>query len=297
MPNHFLTVRDYSTETLLALLQDARDLKADLKNGTSQRRLAGKSVAMIFQKPSNRTRVSFEVGIAQLGAQPLMLKEEEIGMGSRETIADVARVLSRYVDMVMIRPYYHSDILEFAHYSTIPVINGLSDLYHPCQACADMLTVLEHKGGCDGVRFCYIGDGNNVCNSLIAISARLSVDLVVCCPPGYEPTITHDRESYQVIHDPAAAIAGADVIYTDVWVSMAAPDAELHGVSDFVGYTVTEELLQTADSKAIFMHCLPAHRGEEVEAEVVDGPQSVVFDQAENRLHAQKAILSFLAGS
>lgn len=297
MPSHFLTVRDYSTETLLALLEDARELKAELKNGTSHRRLAGKSVAMIFQKPSNRTRVSFEVGISQLGAQPLMLKEEEIGMGSRETIADVSRVLSRYVDMVMIRPFYHSDILEFAHHSAIPVINGLSDLYHPCQACSDMLTVLEHKGGFAGVRFCYIGDGNNVCNSLIAISARLGVDLVVCCPPGYEPTITHDRDSYQVIHDPAAAIAGADVVYTDVWVSMAAPDAELHGVSDFIGYTVTEELLNTADSKAIFMHCLPAHRGEEVEAEVVDGPQSVVFDQSENRLHAQKAILSLLAGS
>ena len=294
---HFLTVADYSAAVLSGILEDARVLKGAQRAGEPHTRLAGKTLAMIFQKPSTRTRVSFEVGMYQLGGHALMLKEEEIGMGRRESIADVSRVLSRYVDAVMIRPYYHSDITEFAHYSRVPVINGLSDIYHPCQVCADMLTILEHKGSFAGLKLCYIGDGNNVCNSLIAMSAKLGIALTVCCPPGYEPTIRHDTDAYTIEYDPRQAVVGADVVYTDVWVSMAAPDEQGHGVSDFVGYTVSEELLARADSDVIFMHCLPAHRGEEVDAAVVDGSASVVFDQAENRMHAQKAILSFLFDS
>ena len=297
MPKHFLTVRDYTGEQIFKLLQAAREIKRRLKAGEEYTPLKGKTLAMIFQKPSNRTRVSFEVGMYQLGGHALMLKEEEIGMGTRETVPDVSRVLSRYVDAAMIRPFYHSDVVDFARASSVPVINGLSDLYHPCQACADMLTILEHKGRLEGIKLCYIGDGNNVANSLIAISARLGVNLSIATPKGYEPTIKHDRKAYTVTNDPAEAVAGADVIYTDVWVSMGPPGQEKHGLSDFVGYTVDSELMKLAASDAIFMHCLPAHRGEEVSAEVMDSEQSVVFDQAENRLHAQKAILTYLMSS
>lgn len=288
---HFLSVGDYSAEELQHLLLSAKEGKSGPKSTTVAE---GKTLAMVFQKPSNRTRVSFEVGMYQLGGYALMLKEEEIGMGTREPIADVSRVLSRFVDLVMIRPLYHSDIVEFASFATVPVINGLSDLYHPCQACADTLTMLEHKGSLQGLRLCYIGDGNNVCNSLIIISAKLGIELVVCCPRGYEPSIDQNEWSYALIYEPQDAIRSADVVYTDTWISMGPSGHSSDAVSDFVGYAVSEELLNLADPSAIFMHCLPAHRGEEVTTEVIEGSQSVVFDQAENRLHAQKAVMQLL---
>ena len=290
----FLSLSSFSTSTLESLLQNAKSLKSEYKNGTEHRILTGKTLAMIFQKPSNRTRVSFEVGMIQLGGHPLMIRPDEIKMGVREPIADVAQVLSRYVNGIMVRALRHTDIVELAKNSSVPVINGLSDLYHPCQGLADMLTILEHKNSLDGVSLCYVGDGNNVCNSLIYAAKLLGVKLTVSCPQGYEPTLCQDEHKYRVVYNPQEAIENADVIYTDVWTSMGQEEELLTRLRVFEKYTITKELFALAKKDAIFMHCLPAHRGQEVDADVIDGPQSVVFDQAENRLHAQKAVLASL---
>ena len=230
----------------------------------------------------------------QLGGQALNIRPTELEMGKRESIPDIAKAMSRYVDAVMLRVLKHTDLMEFSRASTVPVINGLSDLYHPCQAIADLLTVEEKKGKLRGLKLCYVGDGNNVANSLIYACAMLGVEMIVSCPKGYEPSIKQSDVEYSVETDPEKAVDGADVVYTDVWTSMGQESEALARLRAFDGYGVNVSLMNRAKDDAIFMHCLPAHRGEEVEAEVVDGPQSVVFDQAENRLHAQKALLVLL---
>ncbi len=292
----FISTDDFSRDDLLGLLNLAQELKsgkfcADLP-------LAGKTLAMVFQKPSTRTRLSFEVGMHQLGGHALYISGGEIGMGQREPIADIARVMERYVDAVMIRANFHSDITQFAERSQIPVINGLSDLEHPCQAMADLLTIKEHRGSFDSCRLCYIGDGNNVCNSLISVCYKLGIEVVVACPKAYEPVGEERRSRCVITNDPRKAIAGADIVYTDTWTSMGQEEESRLRRRAFSGFTVNHTLMKGAKPEALFMHCLPAHRGEEVEDEIIEGARSVVFDQAENRLHAQKAIiLSVLSDS
>lgn len=291
---HCITLEDFNADEAQQILDTAIDLKQRQKAGETHHLLAGKTLAMIFQKPSNRTRVSFEVGMYQLGGLALNIRPTELEMGKRETIPDISQVMSRYVDGAMLRVMKHTDLNEFARSSHVPCINGLSDLYHPCQALADALTIREHKGKLAGLKVCYVGDGNNVANSLINVCKLLEIDIVISCPKGYEPSVRQSDKNYEIIPDPREAVENADVIYTDVWTSMGQEDERLSRLRDFDGYCVTKELMSRAAKDAIFMHCLPAHRGEEVEQSVVDGPQSVVFDQAENRLHAQKALLSLL---
>jgi len=297
---HLLSVCDMDN------VVDLLDLADDYKEGRIREKvLGGKTLAMIFEKSSTRTRVSFEVGAFQMGAQPLYLSASDLQLGRGEPIADTARTLSRYVDGIMIRAISHSDVVELASEASVPVINGLTDLEHPCQALADMQTVREKLGGFDG-RLVFVGDGNNVCHSLLLITATLGMDMDVACPPGYEPDpgIREMAEKIgdetgartRVIHDPAEAVMGADVVYTDVWVSMGYEDEAEDRLEVFRPYQVNMELMELAAPGAIFMHCLPAVRGQETTAEVIDGPHSVVWDQAENRLHAQKAIMHWLMG-
>ena len=283
---------------------DILKLAKDFKEGKIEGKpLKDKSLAMIFQKSSTRTRVSFEVGIHELGGYPLFLSSDEIQMGRGEPISDTAKVLSRYVDGIMIRAIEHSDVVELAKEADVPIINGLTNLEHPCQALADMLTVKEHLENFDG-KFAYLGDGNNVCNSLILICACLGMDIAVACPVNYQPDekivhiarkIAEENDSYIVITDEVElAVKHATTVYTDVWISMGDEKESKKRRQDLKKYQVNEELMKLANSNAIFMHCLPAIRGEEVTSEVIDGPQSVVIDQAENRLHAQKAIMYHL---
>lgn len=297
---HLLSVCDM--EDVVSLLDLADDYKAGEITGKV---LEGRTLAMIFEKSSTRTRVSFEVGASQLGAQPLYLSASDLQLGRGEPIADTARTLSRYVDGIMIRAIRHSDVVELASESSVPVINGLTDLEHPCQALADMQTVREKLGDFSG-RLVFVGDGNNVCNSLLLITAMLGIDMDVACPPGYEPDpeITERAEKIarksgseiRVLHDPEEAVDGADVVYTDVWVSMGYEEEADERLRVFRPYQVNLDLMKLASPDAIFMHCLPAVRGQETTSEVIDGPQSVVWDQAENRLHAQKAIMHWLMG-
>lgn len=291
--SHFLSLHTLSADQLEQILGRAEKLKRELKSGTEHHLLRGKTLAMLFLQPSNRTRLSFEIGMTQLGGSALNIRPDEIQLAKREPIPDVARVMSRYVDAVMMRVVQHSTIEEFAEASSVPVINGLSDRYHPCQAASDLLTIREHKGTLRGLKLCYIGDGNNVCISLVHACNLMGIEMVVACPKGYEP-MPEPGFHCEVTHNPSEAIAGADVVYTDVWTSMGQEEESERRRRKFKNYTITQELFEQADSKAIFMHCLPAHRGEEVTHEVVEHPRSVVFDQAENRLHAQKAILSLL---
>lgn len=294
---HFISLADFTSDELRGVLDLAKRLKALKVAGAPHRLLDGKVLGMLFQKPSNRTRISFEVGMYDLGGSALNLRPDEINMGVRESVADVAQVLSRYVDAVMMRVLDHRDIQEFARYSKVPVVNGLSDVDHPCQAISDMLTVEEHKGSLAGKRFCYVGDGNNVCVALIHACKKLGLSMVVSCPHGYEPPLDRTEWSYELIHNAEHAVSGADVIYTDVWISMGQEKETELRLRRFAEHSVTPALMRAAAPNAIFMHCLPAHRGEEVDAEVMDGPQSVVFDQAENRLHVQKAVLCRLFGA
>lgn len=293
---NFLRLADYTKGELLTLLSLAKDLKRRQKAGESHRLLEGKCLAMIFEKPSSRTRISFEVGMFQLGGNAINVNAAEIKMGQRESIADVARTLSRYVDAVLIRAYYHWTIEEFAQHATVPVINGLSDHSHPCQAMADVLTMEEHCGALGSLKVCYVGDGNNVCNSLIEASAALEIPLTVSCPAGHDPLVKALPSWVSLVRNPAQAVRGADVVYTDVWVSMGQEGEGAHKTRAFLDYAVTPALMDAAKPGAIFMHCLPAHRGLEVDEAVLESKQSVVFDQAENRLHAQKAILAHLVG-
>jgi ornithine carbamoyltransferase len=294
----FLAIPDYSRSELLALF----DLAERMRLGEyTAKPLAGKSLAMIFMKASTRTRVSFEVGAWQLGGHALFLSPRDVQLGRGEPIADTARVLSRYVDGIMIRTFAHSEVEELAKHADVPVINGLTDLLHPCQILADLLTVRQHLGGIDGRKVAWIGDGNNMANSWINAAYRFGFDLTLACPEGYEPdkAILERAQSeakVRVVRDPAEAVEGADVVNTDVWASMGQEDEQAVREKAFKGYIVDDALMSRAQQDAIFLHCLPAHRGEEVSASVIDGPQSVVWDEAENRLHVQKAILANTMG-
>ncbi len=298
----FLDISDHSREELLHSLDEAERIKKDLKAGRGCDALAGKTLAMVFQKPSARTRVSFEVGMYQLGGYALYLAPADIGLGKRESVADIARVLARYNDGIMARVFAHDDVLQLARFSDVPVINGLSDLLHPCQLMADLLTIREHKGRIEGLKVAFVGDGNNLCNSWLNAALRLEFTLSIAVPEGYHP----DREIFEgataanpdisVTHAPSEAVEEADVIYTDTWTSMGQEEEAVKRRENFTGFTIDEELVSRAASDVIVMHCLPAHRGEEITDAVIDGPHSVVFDEAENRLHAQKAILVELMG-
>ena len=294
----FLAISDFGTDELLALLERARRLKA----GEDAARLSGKSLAMIFRKSSTRTRVSFEVAMTQLGGHALFLSDRDSQIGRGEPVHDTAKVLSRYVDCIMIRTFAQAEVEELAEHATVPVINALTDLLHPCQVAADVQTVAEEFGDDFAARtVAWIGDGNNMANSWLNAAYRLGFELRLACPEGYDP----DREVLErarsaanvtLTRDPAAAAEGADVVTTDVWASMGQEEEAAARAAAFGGYIVDDALMARAKPEAIFLHCLPAHRGEEVAASVIDGPQSRVFDEAENRLHAQKAILLELMG-
>jgi ornithine carbamoyltransferase len=302
---HFLSLLDWSREDVELLFELSAALKANPENYTDA--LAGQSLAMIFQKASTRTRVSFEVGMYQLGGQALFLSSSDIQLHRGETIADTARVLSRMVNGIMARVFAHQDLLDLAGYGAVPVINGLSDLLHPCQALADYFTLRERRGELAGLKLAYVGDGNNVAHELLYGAVKLGMAFSIGCPKGYEPNaqvwqnavheaMRHGGPAPELTSDPLAAVRGADVVYTDVWTSMGQEAESALRLAAFEGYEVTPKMMAAAGSQAVFMHCLPAHRGEEVSAEVIDGPQSVVFDEAENRLHVQKAVLVTLLG-
>lgn len=298
----FLTLKDFTGQEILDMVQLGIDLKAKLKAGIPTPILAGKSLGMIFQKSSTRTRVSFEVGMYQLGGQALFLSSNDLQIGRGEPIQDTARVLSRYLDAILIRTYSHEEVEKLAEYADIPVINGLTDDYHPTQVIADMITIQEHKGHLKGIKFAYVGDGNNMTHSLMIGGAKVGMDVVVACPEGYmpNPEIVAQAQQYAaeyggsvtVLHDPKEAIAGADVVYTDTWASMGQEAEKEIRKKAFAGYQVDSAMMALAKPDAIFMHCLPAYRGWEVTEEVMESAQSVVFDEAENRLHAHKAILA-----
>ncbi len=295
-----LTLAEFGPEEIRHILDEAEKLKALRKSRIPFRPLSGKTLAMIFQKPSNRTRVSFEVGMYELGGHALPLSPQEIQMGKRETPSDTGRTLARYTAAIMARVFGHEELEELAEAADVPVINGLSDLHHPCQALADLLTVREEFGALEGVKISYIGDGNNVAHSLALGCALTGARLTIAHPEGYapDPDITELAArlgtSPTLTQDPDEGAAGAQVVYTDVWASMGQEDEAKERKKKFVPYQVNEELMRRAAPDAIFLHCLPAHRGEEVTARVIDGSQSRVFEQAENRLHAQKALLYLL---
>ncbi len=297
-PRHFTDLSAMSATDLRSLLEDAKVRKAELKSGVRSKPFDGKVLAMIFDKPSTRTRVSFDVGMRQLGGETIMLTGTEMQLGRSETIADTAKVLSRYVDIIMIRTTSHERLLELSENATVPVINGLTDDTHPCQIMADVLTYEEHRGDVAGRLFAWSGDGNNVLHSLIEAAARLSFDLNIAVPEGSEPDsrfldrARDDGARIRFFKDAAEAVSGADCVLTDTWISMG-QEHRARGHNVFLPYQVNAELMRHAKPDALFMHCLPAHRGEEVTDEVIDGPQSVVFDEAENRLHAQKAVLAW----
>jgi len=294
----FLAIPDFSRAELLALF----DLAERMRRGEYDRKpLKGKTLAMIFMKASTRTRVSFEVGTYQLGGHALFLSPRDVQLGRGEPIADTARVLSRYVDGIMIRTFAHQDVEELARYADVPVINGLTDLLHPCQILADILTIRQHLGTYEGKKVAWIGDGNNMANSWINAAYRFGFELAIACPEGYEPADhllarAQNEARITMTRDPKEAIQGAHVVNTDVWASMGQEGEQKKRERDFAGYTVDQSMMKRAAPDAIFLHCLPAHRGEEVTADVLDGPQSRVWDEAENRLHIQKAIMAVLMG-
>jgi ornithine carbamoyltransferase len=294
----FLAIPDFSRAELLALF----DLAERMRRGEYDRKpLKGKTLAMIFMKASTRTRVSFEVGTYQLGGHALFLSPRDVQLGRGEPIADTARVLSRYVDGIMIRTFAHQDVEELARYADVPVINGLTDLLHPCQILADILTIRQHLGTYEGKKVAWIGDGNNMANSWINAAYRFGFELAIACPEGYEPAdhlLARAQKEARITmtRDPKEAIQGAHVVNTDVWASMGQEGEQKKRERDFAGYTVDQSMMKRAAPDAIFLHCLPAHRGEEVTADVLDGPQSRVWDEAENRLHIQKAIMAVLMG-
>lgn len=298
MKRDLLRLLDLSADEVAALLKRAAELKSG-KDSTACP-LIGKSIGLLFDKTSTRTRISFQTGIYQLGAQPIYINKQELQLGRGETIEDTAKVLSRYLHGIVIRTYAHSSIVDLAVNSTIPIINGLTDLHHPCQALADMLTIQENKGRLKGVRLAYIGDGNNVVNSLLEAALLTGVELVAACPPGYEPDskifekVRSAGAKVKVVTDPEEAVKDADALYTDVWVSMGQEKEVERKKKKFRNYQINKHLLSLAKPDAIVMHCLPAHRGEEITDEVIDSAQSVVIDQAENRLHTQKALLEML---
>ena len=300
MPKDIISISDLRRKEILQLLDLSAELKVKRGKDPMQALLSNRSLAMIFEKPSTRTRVSFEVAMTELGGHALYLNSDDLQLGRSETICDTAMVLSRYVHAITARVYSHETVLELAKCADIPVINALSDAEHPCQLLADLLTIRERKGDFQGLRVAWIGDGNNVCNSLILASAITDMHLSVACPAGYEPDRTvlrHAREldgDVMVVNDPKEAASGADVLYTDVWVSMGDEKEEGERLRDFDGFQINENLLNHANPDCIVLHCLPAHRGQEITGEVLDGAHSAVLDQAENRLHVQKALLVML---
>jgi ornithine carbamoyltransferase len=294
---HFLTLLDFNPDELRALLTRAIELKKLLKNGNSHTPLQNKTLAMVFEKSSTRTRISFETGMVQLGGHALFLSPRDTQFGRGEPIEDSARVLSRMVDCVMIRTFEHGNVEKFAAHSSVPVINGLTDLVHPCQLLADMQTWFEHRGDINGATVAWIGDGNNMCHSYINAATQLDFQLNIACPKTYSPNAdiaNKAKDRVMITHDANQAVKNADLIVTDVWASMGQENEQNERQKEFQAFQVNKELLSLANKDALFMHCLPAHRGEEVTAEVIDGPQSVVWDEAENRLHAQKALMENL---
>ncbi len=300
----FISLHDFTSREINAMLEVGLGLKKQQKKGIAHHVLAGKTLGMIFQKSSTRTRVAFEVGMYQLGGHALFLSPRDIQLGRGETIKDTALVLSRMLDGIMIRTFDHEEVLELAKYASIPVINGLTDLLHPTQVIGDLMTILEHKGGLQGVKLAYVGDGNNVAHSLLFGGAKVGMEVVVATPPGFKPNekivelaMEDAKETgakISVVEDPFAAVAGADVVYTDVWASMGQEDQAEEKEKQFTDYQVNSKLLAVAHKDAIVLHCLPAKRGKEITDEVMDGKQSVVFDEAENRLHAHKAIMAMV---
>lgn len=297
---HFLTLLDFSTDELKGLLSRAHALKAMHRRGETHLPLQYKTLAMIFEKASTRTRVSFETGMTQLGGHALFLSPRDSQLGRGEPVADTARVISAMVDAVMIRAHRHDMVETFAAHSRVPVINALTDLHHPCQLLADMQTYEEHRGSIVGRTVAWLGDGNNVCQSYVHAAERFDFTLRIACPEGDAPDsaiLAEAGSRVEILRDPRAAVAGADLVVTDVWASMGQEAEQGERSARFTPYQVDARLMELAKPDALFMHCLPAHRGEEVTAEVIDGPQSVVWDEAENRLHAQKALLEFLVTS
>ena len=300
-PKDLLTIADLSRKNVRDLIQLSKKLKAAHGKGRPTFPLKGKTLGLIFEKPSTRTRVSFEAGINQLGGQALFLASEKIQLSRGESLADTAKVLSRYLDGLVVRTFDQSALEEWGQHTSIPVINGLTDHCHPCQAFADLLTIIEKKGRAKGLKLTYIGDGNNITHSLLEIGAKVGMHVSVGCPPGYEPDRTIVEQAMlegqdtgsiiEITHDPKKATKDADAVYTDVWISMGQEKESRARKAAFGPYQVNSQLMKQANPNAIVLHCLPAHRGEEITADVLDGPQSAVLDQAENRLHVQKAIL------
>lgn len=301
-----ISLHDLTAEEVQGLLKLGLKLKSELKAGIEHPILKGKTLGMIFTKSSTRTRVSFEVGMTQLGGYPLFLSSNDIQLGRGESIHDTAKVLERYLDGIMIRTYAHSDVIELAEEANIPVINALTDLLHPCQVLADLMTTYEHKGRLEGLKFAYIGDGNNMAHSIMYGCAKAGLDCAIATPAGYQcdaEVVDNAKADFKaagrtllLTEDPVEAIKNADVVYTDTWVSMGQEAEKAERIKAFEGYCVDSKLFANAKDDAVFMHCLPAYRGFEVTEDVIDGPQSVIFDEAENRLHAQKAVMATLMG-
>ena len=297
MTRHFLTLLDLSSEELRAILARATELKALHQSGQAYAPFPNKTLAMLFDKSSTRTRVSFEAGMAQFGGHALFLSSKDTQLGRGEPIEDTARVLSRMVDIIMIRTFAHSTIERFASVATVPVINGLTDLVHPCQLLADLQTWFEKRGDISGATVTWIGDGNNMCHSYINAARQFDFELRIACPPGFEPKanlVADNADRVRIEHDPLHAASGADLVVTDVWASMGQESEQEERARLFAPYQVNAELMAVAASDALYMHCLPAHRGEEISAELMDAPDTVIWEEAENRLHAQKALLETL---
>ena len=302
---NFLSLNDLNREEILSILELSKDLKRDLKNGISSQLLKGRTLAMIFQKPSTRTRLSFETGIVQLGGTAIYLSSNDLQLARGESVEDTARTLSLYVDLIMARVYSHSDIEKLAAYSSVPVINGLSDTFHPCQILADLLTIQEKKNTFNGLKVAWIGEGNNVCNDLVLGCSKIGINLSIACPNGFEPNenvlniarqeASKNSTEISITDDPLMAVRNADVLATDTFISIGKDEERQQREEIFLPrYQVNSNLLSSAKQDCIFMHCLPATRGREVTSEVIDGKASVVWDQAENRLHVQKALMCML---
>ena len=302
MPKHFLHISDYDTDDLWEILSLAKELKIKFHKKETYKPFQDRSLAMIFAKPSARTRVSFETGFEWMGGHALFLGPNDIGIGKREAIKDISRLFSRYNDVIMARLFDHQHIVELAEYADIPVINGLTDYNHPCQIMTDILTVWEHRGNLDDLKICYMGDGNNIVNSWLQLATRFPMHFVCCGPEGYEPdpetiNMVHDSglSSYELSHEPLSAVKDADIIYTDVWASMGQKEEAEEREKIFAPFQVNRTLIESTRKDTLFMHCLPAERGREVTDSVMESSNSIVFDQAENRMHAQNAIMVYLS--
>jgi len=294
---HFLTLMDLTPEDIRGLIERAVELKRQHRAGNGEKTLAGKVLAMIFTKASTRTRVSFEAGIAQLGGSALFLSGQDTQLGRGEPIEDTARVISSMVDIVMIRTFAHTDVEQFAAHSQVPVINGLTDDYHPCQILADLQTYFEARGDISGKKVCWLGDGNNVCHSWMNAARQLEFEMVIACPEGYEPDsglLSACGNVARLERDPTVAAQDADLLVTDVWASMGQEEEQSQRAASLAPFQLNQTLLDLAASDALYMHCLPAHRGEEISAELMDSPDTVIWQEAENRLHAQKALMEWL---